>query len=181
LQPALEDEADLKYDIFTEQSLQKSYLSQTARPFRSRQVSRKLLGFLYEVDFSQRYPPTMKLEFLESSMIEQAIKSVETPTEQDILYCDVKRLHCLLMNELNNYHGNIMVTQRPRVLEEVENILHHVVLRNRIRQELSTKQQALEVGRQVTEVLLTTCPEDLLTAEDRQTVLFELLQELQRR
>ncbi|XP_062578421.1 uncharacterized protein LOC134240337 [Saccostrea cucullata] len=37
-----------------------------------------------------------------------------------------------------------MVTQRPRVLEEVENILHHVVLRNRIRQELSTKQQALE-------------------------------------
>ncbi|XP_062614073.1 nuclear pore complex protein Nup205-like [Saccostrea cucullata] len=74
-----------------------------------------------------------------------------------------------------------MVTQRPRVLEEVENILHHMVLRNRIRQELSTKQQALEAWRQVTEVLLTACPEDLLTTEDRQTVLFELLQELQRK
>ncbi|XP_061177614.1 nuclear pore complex protein Nup205-like isoform X2 [Saccostrea echinata] len=181
LQPAIGDEADLTYDRFTDQSLQTSYLSQTARPFRSRQVRRKLLGLLDEVDFSQRYPPTMQLEFFELSMIEQAIKSVETRTEQDVLYCDVKRLHCVLMNELNNYQGNIMVTQRPRVLEEVENILQHVVLRNRIRQELYTKQQALEAWRQVTEVLLTACPEDLLTAEDRQTVLFELLQELQRK
>lgn len=67
------------------------------------------------------------------------------------------------------------------IIQEVENILQHVVRRNRIRQELNTKQQALEAWRQVTEVLLTGCPEDLLTAEDRQTVLFELLQELQRK
>lgn len=63
----------------------------------------------------------------------------------------------------------------------MENILQHVVRRNRIRQELYTKQQALEAWRQVTEVLLTACPEDLLTPEDRQTVLFELLQELQQK
>lgn len=82
-----------------------------------RQVRRKLLGLLDEVDFSQRYPPTMHLEFFELSMIEQAIQSVETKTEQDVLYCDVRRLHRVLMNELNNVQGNIMVTQRPRVLE----------------------------------------------------------------
>lgn len=180
-QPAGGEDTDLTYDRFTDQSAQMSYLSQTTRPFRSRQVRRKLLGLLDEVDFSQRYPPTMHLEFFELSMIEQAIQSVETKTEQDVLYCDVKRLHRVLMNELNNVQGNIMVTQRPRVLEEVENILQHVVRRNRIRQELYTKQQALEAWRQVTEVLLTACPEDLLTPEDRQTVLFELLQELQQK
>lgn len=59
----------------------------------------------------------MHLEFFELSMIEQAIQSVETKTEQDVLYCDVRRLHRVLMNELNNVQGNIMVTQRPRVLE----------------------------------------------------------------
>ncbi|XP_056015581.1 nuclear pore complex protein Nup205-like isoform X3 [Ostrea edulis] len=177
-QPAGGDDGDFTYDGFTDQV---SYMSQTSRPFRSRQVRRKLLGLLDEVDFSQRYPPTMHLEFFELTLIEQAIKSVETQTEQEVLYCDVKRLHYVLMNELNNFQGNIMVTQRPGVLEEVENILQHVVRRNRIRQELNTKQQALEAWRQVTEVLLTGCPEDLLTAEDRQTVLFELLQELQRK
>lgn len=85
--------------------------------FVGRQVRRKLLGLLDEVDFSQRYPPTMHLEFFDQSLIEQAIQSVETRTEQEVLYCDVRRLHRVLMNELNNYQGNIMVTQRPRVLE----------------------------------------------------------------
>lgn len=80
-------------------------------------MRRKLLGLLDEVDFSQRYPPTMHLEFFELTLIEQAIKSVETQTEQEVLYCDVKRLHYVLMNELNNFQGNIMVTQRPGVLE----------------------------------------------------------------
>nr|XP_022290304.1 nuclear pore complex protein Nup205-like [Crassostrea virginica] len=179
-QPVGED-TDLGYDRFADQSTQMSYLSQTNTPFRSRQVRRKLLGLLDEVDFSQRYPPTMHLEFFDQSLIEQAIQSVETRTEQEVLYCDVRRLHRVLMNELNNYQGNIMVTQRPRVLEEVENILQHVVRRNRIRQELYSKQQALEAWRQVTEVLLTGCPEDHLTPQDRQTVLLELLQELQQK
>ena len=59
--------------------------------------------------------------------------------------------------------------------------MQHVVRRNRIRQELYSKQQALEAWRQVTEVLLTGCPEDHLTPQDRQTVLLELLQELQQK
>jgi hypothetical protein len=59
----------------------------------------------------------MHLEFFDLSLMEQAIKSVETQTEQGVVYCDVKRLHQLLMNEINNFQGNIQVTQRPGVIE----------------------------------------------------------------
>ena len=47
-----------------------------------------------------------------------------------------------------------------------------------MREALHRQRQNFEAWRQVSEVLLTACPEDLLSGERRQTVIFELLQEL---
>lgn len=56
--------------------------------------------------------------------------------------------------------------------------MKNIVARNRVRQDLTIKQQSYDAWRQVAEILLTSCPEDLMPREVRQTVLFELLHEL---
>ncbi|KAK3096434.1 hypothetical protein FSP39_000076 [Pinctada imbricata] len=145
---------------------------------KCKQTRRKLLCILDSVELTQRYPAPMQLEFFEPHVIEQVIREVESKLENEVVYCDIKMLHRVLMNELNNYQGNIMAAQRVRMIEEVENILQNVVLRNKVCQELSIKHQSFDAWRQVTEVLLNACPEDLLPGEIRQTILFELLQEL---
>lgn len=63
-------------------------------------------------------------------------------------------------------------------LQEIQEILKHVMKRNNIREEIMAKKQAFEAWRQVTEVILTACPNDLLDGEKRQSVLFEIIQEL---
>ena len=60
----------------------------------------------------------------------------------------------------------------------MEGILKNIVARNAVRKNLSIKQQSYDAWRHVAEILLTSCPEDLMPREVRQTVLFELLQEL---
>ena len=62
--------------------------------------------------------------------------------------------------------------------QEILQILRCAVERNAMRASLAQKRTAFEAWRQVTEVLLTACPEDLLPGETRQAVIFELLQEL---
>ena len=57
-------------------------------------------------------------------------------------------------------------------------ILKTVIDRNQVCRSLHSKHQAFEGWRQVTEIVLTSCPEDLLQGELRQTVLFEILQDL---
>ena len=53
-----------------------------------------------------------------------------------------------------------------------------VIERNQLQMAKASKRAALEAWRQVIEVILTACPEDLLSAEMRQNVIFELLHEL---
>ena len=64
------------------------------------------------------------------------------------------------------------------MLQEIQKLLEVVVERNSTREGLHRQRQNFEAWRQVSEVLLTACPEDLLSGERRQTVIFELLQEL---
>jgi nuclear pore complex protein Nup205 len=53
-----------------------------------------------------------------------------------------------------------------------------VIERNKVCQSMHSKHQAFDSWRQVTEIILTACPEDLLQGETRQNVLFEMLQDL---
>ena len=52
------------------------------------------------------------------------------------------------------------------------------VERNGYQEVVHSKRQMFDAWRQVVEITLTACPEDLLQGEARQTVIFELLQDL---
>lgn len=56
--------------------------------------------------------------------------------------------------------------------------MHYVVERNKLLQCLHAKRHALESWRQLVEIILTACPQDLIQAEDRQLIIRELLQDV---
>ena len=66
----------------------------------------------------------------------------------------------------------------PSLLQEIDSILKNMIERNIVCQCLHSKQHAFDAWRQVIEIILTACPVDLLQGEVRQTVLFEILQDL---
>ena len=53
-----------------------------------------------------------------------------------------------------------------------------VIERNKVCQSMHSKHQVFDSWRQVTEIILSACPKDLLQGETRQNVLFEILQDL---
>ncbi len=62
--------------------------------------------------------------------------------------------------------------------QEINLICANVVERNACRESLAAKKRAFESWKQIVEVALTACPDDLLQGESRQNVIFELLQDL---
>ncbi|XP_052238220.1 nuclear pore complex protein Nup205-like isoform X2 [Dreissena polymorpha] len=152
--------------------------SQYSRNVRGRQYRRRIMSILDTLSFHQQYPEHMNLEFFDTNLIQQVVGSTERKDEDGVTFYDVKTLHRILLNELNNLQGTTMAGQRQRILEEIEDILRMVIERNKVCQSLFCKQQGFDSWRQVVEVILSACPADLLQGETRQTVLFEILQDL---
>ncbi|CAH1799487.1 unnamed protein product [Owenia fusiformis] len=142
------------------------------------QTRRKILRLLDMLSFTQEYPQPLNLEFFEPSVIEQVIASRESKNDESVIYCNVKSLHKILMNELNNLQGSTAAGQRLKVLEEIQNILANVVQKNSVRESIHAKRQAFNALRQVIEIILNACPMDLISGEKRQLALFEITQDL---
>uniref|UniRef100_A0A8C9YJT1 Nucleoporin 205 n=1 Tax=Sander lucioperca TaxID=283035 RepID=A0A8C9YJT1_SANLU len=141
-------------------------------------VRRKLLSVLDAIDFSQDMPELLQLDFFERAQIEQVISNCEHVNEQGHTVCNVKLLHRVLVAEVNALQGMAAIGQRPLLMEEVNSILQQVVERNRVRRSLSAKRHALRSWRSLVETLLTTCPADLIPADDRQLIIRDLLLDL---
>lgn len=62
--------------------------------------------------------------------------------------------------------------------QEINTILQFVVQRNRLLQCLHAKRHVLESWRQLVEIILTACPQDLVPAEQRQLIIRDLLQDV---
>ena len=59
----------------------------------------------------------MNLKYFDTSMIQQVVMSTERKDEEEIIFYDVKQLHKILMNELNNLQGTTMAGQRHLIIE----------------------------------------------------------------
>ncbi|XP_078527802.1 nuclear pore complex protein Nup205 isoform X2 [Lissotriton helveticus] len=141
-------------------------------------VRRKILSILDSIDFSQDIPEAMPLEFFDRSQIEQVIANCEHRNRRGQTICNVKLLHKVLVAEVNALQGMAAIGQRPLLMEEINTILQYVVERNKLRQCLYAKRHALESWRQLVEIILTACPQDLMQAEDRQLIIRDLLQDV---
>lgn len=75
------------------------------------------MSILDTIQFGQDYPDLVHLEFFDMRLIQQVIASIERKDEEGVTYYDVKALHRILVNELNNLQGNTMAGERQRILE----------------------------------------------------------------
>ncbi|XP_063785079.1 nuclear pore complex protein Nup205 isoform X2 [Pseudophryne corroboree] len=141
-------------------------------------VRRKILSILDSINFSQVIPEPLQLDFFDRSQIEQVITNCETKKRRGHTNCNIKLLHRVLISEVNALQGMAAIGQRPLLMEEINTILQYVVERNKLLQCLHAKRHALESWRQLVEIILTTCPQDLIQAEQRQLIIRDLLQDV---
>ncbi|XP_033629784.1 nuclear pore complex protein Nup205-like [Asterias rubens] len=143
------------------------------------QVRRKILTSLDCIDLVQDLPPHLRLEYIDPAKMEKMISACEQPSERGVAsLCDVRLLHHYLTLNLNSLQGSSAVGQRPLVMQEIEAVLLNVAERNNFRQVLAAKRHNFDAWRQVTEVILTSCPAEVLPSGVKQKVVIELLQEL---
>ncbi|XP_049630227.1 nuclear pore complex protein Nup205 [Suncus etruscus] len=144
----------------------------------STKVRRKILSILDSIDFSQEIPEPLQLDFFDRTQIEQVIANCEHKNLRGQTVCNVKLLHRVLVAEVNALQGMAAIGQRPLLMEEISTILQYVVGRNKLLQCLHAKRHALESWRQLVEIILTACPQDLIQTEDRQLIIRDLLQDV---
>uniref|UniRef100_T1JB70 Partial AB-hydrolase lipase domain-containing protein n=1 Tax=Strigamia maritima TaxID=126957 RepID=T1JB70_STRMM len=141
-------------------------------------VRRKLLSILDAIDFTEHYPDPPQWEYFDPPSAELAISQCEKRQMNGLTVVNVLMLHQLLNRELNDLKGASALGQRPLISQEIQNILSYVVKRNKVRENVHAKRQIFDSWRQITEIILTAYPSEVLEGEKRQTVLFELIQEL---
>ncbi|XP_064145752.1 nuclear pore complex protein Nup205 isoform X2 [Loxodonta africana] len=141
-------------------------------------VRRKILSILDSIDFSQEIPEPLQLDFFDRAQIEQVIANCEHKNLRGQTVCNVKLLHRVLVAEVNALQGMAAIGQRPLLMEEISTILQYVVGRNKLLQCLHAKRHALESWRQLVEIILTACPQDLIQTEDRQLIIRDILQDV---
>ncbi|XP_022365934.1 nuclear pore complex protein Nup205 [Enhydra lutris kenyoni] len=141
-------------------------------------VRRKILSILDSIDFSQEIPEPLQLDFFDRAQIEQVIANCEHKNLRGQTVCNVKLLHRVLVAEVNALQGMAAIGQRPLLMEEISTILQYVVGRNKLLQCLHAKRHVLESWRQLVEIILTACPQDLIQAEDRQLIIRDILQDV---
>ncbi|RMC03256.1 hypothetical protein DUI87_20450 [Hirundo rustica rustica] len=141
-------------------------------------VRRKILNILDSIDFSQDIPEPLQLDFFDWAQIEQVIANCEHKNARGQVVCNVKYVHRVLVAEVNALQGMAAIGQRPLLMEEINTILQYIVERNKLLQCLHAKRHALESWRQLVEIILTACPQDLIQAEDRQLIIRDLLQDV---
>ncbi|EPQ04244.1 Nuclear pore complex protein Nup205 [Myotis brandtii] len=141
-------------------------------------VRRKILSILDSIDFSQEIPEPLQLDFFDRVQIEQVIANCEHKNLRGQTVCNVKLLHRVLVAEVNALQGMAAIGQRPLLMEEISTILQYVVARNKLLQCLHAKRHVLESWRQLVEIILTACPQDLIQTEDRQLIIRDILQDV---
>ncbi|XP_069619286.1 nuclear pore complex protein Nup205 isoform X1 [Ranitomeya imitator] len=144
----------------------------------SSKVRRKVLSILDAIEFAQEIPEQLQLDFFDRVQIEQLITTCEHKNRSIETVCNVKLLRRVLVAEVNALQGMAAIGQRPLLLEEINTILQHAVERNKMFQCLHAKRLALESWRQLVEIILTACPQDLIPVEQRQLIIRDLLQDL---
>ena len=79
---------------------------------------RKVLSIIESVDFSQEFPPRLQLNYFDVTVMEKAITSCEERSEESgVLYCNVPKLHKLLMTEVSGVQGTATAGQKNFLLQ----------------------------------------------------------------
>lgn len=91
---------------------------------------------------------------------------------------NIKKLHDILKDELNNVQNAIASGQRQLILQETESVLKYAIDLNLQKNVCASTVRFMEAWGQTTEILFTVAPAFALNYEDRGSLIIEILQAL---
>lgn len=138
-------------------------------------LSKLTLQFEFNVD------PVVspKWEYFDSTVLNSILVSCESEGNPKLI--DVKKLHYILIDELNTLQGSNAVGQRQAILEEIQKVLVHAVNVNNVRNTAATIVRFVDSWRQVLEVLMVYVPSDILSCKEQQVLDIQMLEGLLRK
>lgn len=142
-------------------------------------VENFLSKIILQFDFNIEEVVTPRWEYFDNSVLDSILKSCETETNPKLI--DVKKLHQILIDELNTLQGNTAIGQRQAILEEIQKVLIHAVNINNTRNTAASIVRFVDSWRQVVEVLVTYVPLDTLSAKEQQVLDIQMLEEILRK
>ncbi|XP_067003269.1 nuclear pore complex protein Nup205 [Anabrus simplex] len=154
------------------------HLSRPQRLRGSMKVTRKsvLLILLDILDFHVAPVPQPEWQCFEPSRINELTGTCEVSACGNKKLIDVKKLHSLLVEDLASLQSSSAVAQRPLLLSEIENILKYAIRLNQHRATCNATVRYMDGWRQVTEIMFSVTPREVLPYDPRQLLLLDTLQ-----
>lgn len=141
-------------------------------------VSRKnlLKDLISTFDFGVTLISTPQWDYFDNSIMEKLIVSCEMGKSPRLI--NVKKLHQTLIDELTTLQGTAAASQRQLILQEIQKVLSYAIRINNMRQHQSASVRFMDAWRQLVQIIFVTLPSDVMSMEEQQTLLIELLETL---
>lgn len=142
-------------------------------------VDNFLSKLMLRFDFNIEQVVSPKWDYFDITVLNSILTSCETEGNPKLI--DVKKLHHILIDELNTLQGSTAVGQRQAILEEIQKVLVYAVNINSTRNTATSMIRFVDSWRQVLEVLLTYVPLDILSSKEQQVLDIQMLEGLLRK
>ena len=145
----------------------------------SRSTENLLIQIVTRLDFSVKEVVTPQWEFFDESTLNTLLSNCQVEGNPELI--NVKKLHQILLEELHNVQGTTAIGQRQAILQEIQKVLLHVLNINNSRKSRASIIKFVDAWRQVTEVLITYLPYDVLSAKEQVQLELYILEHLLKR
>lgn len=127
-------------------------------------------------DFNCETLASPQWDYFDNNLMEKLIENCETGQNPKLI--DVKKLHQVLIDELGTLQGTAAASQRQLIMQEIQKVLTYSIKINAMRQHAAATVRFMDAWRQLTQVVFITLPAEVMTTEEQQILVIELLETL---
>lgn len=139
-------------------------------------VDNLLINLISHFDFNVTAVEEPRYDYFDVKALESILEQCELDSKPKLI--DVKKLHQILIEELNNLQGNIAVGQRQAILEEIQKVLMYAVSLNELKTTRYSMVCFVNGWSELVEVLVSCLPIETLSLKEQQIVDMQLLDAL---
>lgn len=130
------------------------------------------------LDFEIKPLEKPKWDYFDNSLMHELLQSCEVNTGSGPKVIDLKKLHEVLKDELSTVQSTMAAGQRQLITKEIESVLMYALDVNAQKNACISSIKFLEAWGQVTEILFCVASQYIMTVEEKQTLILEILQAL---
>lgn len=170
-------EVDRRADIFEfAPPSAASYEEENLYIYARDRVDNLLTRLIMRFDLNVTPVEMSRFDYFDVKTLENIIKGCELDEQPKLI--DIKRLHQILVEELNSIQSSVAVAQRQAILEEIQKVLMYVVNLNDMKKTRHSMVCFVNGWSEVVEILVTCLPTETLSLKEQQVVDVQLLDAL---